>query len=243
VTTPRAATVRLAALVLVIALACTTGVAAAAPAELPMPSGPSADPAGVRQQAQQILSQPEYQPPPKSLTQQISDKIRELLGNFLQTVAGGGSGSIVGIVIIALLLGVVAFFIVWSVRGIQRGTAPAPAVEISVDVRRSAREWLAEAERLESEGQWKEALRCRYRALAADLVERKVVPDIPGRTVGEHRTDVRVASPAASPSFDEAAELFELAWYGDRPTGADENARFRSMADAVEHEVAHGGVG
>jgi hypothetical protein len=54
---------------------------------------------------------------------------------------------------------------------------------------------------------------------------------------------VRVASPAASPSFDEAAELFELAWYGDRPTGADENARFRSMADAVEHEVAHGGVG
>src|SRR5262249_7818703 len=182
-------------------------------------------------------------PPPKSLTQQISDKIRDLLGSFLQTVSGGGSGSIIGIVIIALLLGVVAFFVVWGVRGIQRGTAPAPAVEISVDMRRSAREWLAEAARLEAGGQWKEALRCRYRALAADLVDAKGVPATPGRTVGEHRADVRVAAPAASPSFDEAAVLFEQAWYGDRPTGADENARFRSMADTVEHEVGHGSAG
>jgi hypothetical protein len=83
-------------------------------------------------------------------------------------------------------------------------------------------------------------LRCRYRALAAQLVARKVVPDIPGRTVGEHRADVRAAAPAAAPSFDEAAELFESAWYGDQPTGADENARFRAMSDTVEREVVHG---
>jgi hypothetical protein len=209
-------------------------------ADLPQPTGPSADPAGVRQQAQQILSRPEYQPPPKSLIEQITDKIRDLFGSFLQTVTGGGSGSIVGIVIIAALVGLVAFVIVKATRGVQRGTVPAATVEINVDVRRSPNEWLAEAGRLEAEGRWKEALRCRYRALAAQLVARKVVPDIPGRTVGEHRADVRTSVPSASPSFDEAAELFEEAWYGDQPTGPEENARFRAMSDSVDHEVAHG---
>jgi hypothetical protein len=33
--------------------------------------------------------------------------------------------------------------------------------------------------------------------------------------------------------FGGATELFERAWYGDRPTGAHENARFRELADQV----------
>jgi len=40
--------------------------------------------------------------------------------------------------------------------------------------------------------------------------------------------------PDASPDFGAASELFERAWYGDRPTGAGESQRFRAHAREVE---------
>jgi hypothetical protein len=108
-----------------------------------------------------------------------------------------------------------------------------PGAPLQVEVRRSPIEWRREAERFEASGEWKAALRCRYRALVADLVARKVVRDLAGHTTGEYRADVSVALPDAAAEFGGATELFERAWYGDRPTGADEIARFRELADRV----------
>ena len=42
----------------------------------------------------------------------------------------------------------------------------------------------ARPRQFEARGEWKAALRCRYRALVADLVARKVVRDLAGRTTG-----------------------------------------------------------
>ena len=44
--------------------------------------------------------------------------------------------------------------------------------------------------------------------------------------------------PASAGAFDEASTLFELAWYGDRATGAAEAARFESLADDVLTDAA-----
>jgi hypothetical protein len=96
-----------------------------------------------------------------------------------------------------------------------------------VELTRTPREWRAEADALEAAGRWKEGLRCRYRALIAELVRRGAIPDQPGRTAGEYVSDVAGTLPAAAPALAAATELFEAAWYGDLPTGAGEAERFR----------------
>jgi hypothetical protein len=73
--------------------------------------------------------------------------------------------------------------------------------------------------------------------MVADLVDAEVVPEIPGRTVGEHRADVTASVPSATNDFAGAAELFEEAWYGEIDTGPAENQRFRSLADHVVEEA------
>jgi hypothetical protein len=200
-------------------------------AELPPPTGDAANPQGVRETADEITSRPEYQVPPKNIVERVQEAVGEWIGKVFTSLGQGGVSSAFGWIIVVLLIGVVAFFAFRVARTVQRDAAP--PVEIDIEVQRSAPEWRSEAERFEAAGDWKEALRCRYRALVADLVDRSVVPDIPGRTVGEHRRDVRDAVPDATDDFSGAAELFERAWYGDLPTGASENQQFRSLSGRV----------
>jgi hypothetical protein len=56
---------------------------------------------------------------------------------------------------------------------------------------------------------------------------------MPGRTAGEYVRDVAAGEPGVAPAFAAATELFELAWYADAPTGADECARFRDLDQRV----------
>ena len=110
-------------------------------------------------------------------------------------------------------------------------TRPGPPLQ--VEVRRSPIEWRREAEQFEARGEWKSALRCRYRALVADLVARKVVRDLAVTPPASTGPTCSTALPDAAAEFGGATELFERAWYGDRPTGAEENERFRELADRV----------
>ena len=109
-------------------------------------------------------------------------------------------------------------------------TRPGPPMQ--VEVRRSPIEWRAKrsSSRLEVSG--------RTPPLPVPGARRR--PRRPeggarpgGHTTGEYRTDVSTALPDAAAEFGGATELFERAWYGDRPTGAEENERFRELADRV----------
>src|SRR3546814_7900913 len=76
-----------------------------------------------------------------------------------------------------------------------------------VELSRSPGEWRAMADELEAAGRWKEALRCRHRALVADLVRRGVIPDQAGRTAREYAADVALGLPhAAVPMTDARSE-------------------------------------
>jgi hypothetical protein len=114
--------------------------------------------------------------------------------------------------------------------------------EVMVELTRSAKEWRAEAERLEGEGRWAEGLRSRHRALVADLVRRGAIPEQAGRTAGEYVRDVATTLPDATVPLAAATELFEAAWYGGADTGPAEAARFAALdaqvlgvRDRVEH--------
>lgn len=193
---------------------------------------PTQDPATSNQKADDILDRSEF----RRAEPGFFDRALRWLGDGLATVLSGlfvgGVGSALAWVILAVFVGIVVIVAVRFGRTLQPDpTRAGPPLQI--EVRRSPIEWRHEAEQFEARGEWKSALRCRYRALVADLVARKVVRDLAGHTTGEYRADVSAALPSAAAEFAGATELFERAWYGDRPTGADENAQFRELADRV----------
>lgn len=197
---------------------------------------PAAEAEEVRRAADEILSRPEFQEPARSLYRQALDWLGRLLDDVLGSLLAGGAGSLLAWVFILVVVGLLGYLLVRAVqRGARvRGDAASDADVILRDDRRPAEDWAADAERLEEEGRWREALRCRYRALVASLAGARVVEEVPGRTAGEYRVLVGRARPAVADPFAEATDLFEHAWYGNLGTGAAESAEFRTLAARVE---------
>ncbi len=134
-----------------------------------------------------------------------------------------------------MILAVAVAGVVWVSARFARGVTrdPGRGVAAVAVARRGAAEWRADAEAAERAGQWRQALRCRYRALVAELADRGLVEEVAGRTAGEYRVELATSAPSAAPSFAGATELFERAWYSGWPTGEAEAARFRGLADEV----------
>jgi hypothetical protein len=185
----------------------------------------------VREAADRILARPEFDADQRSLLARARDAVVNWLDDLLGELAGGGGGQLVGWVVVVLLTVAAVVFAVRFTRGARRDPGFVPGRPLVP--RRTAAEWRAEAESHEVAGRWRPALRCRYRALVADLAARGLVEEVPGRTTGEYRRQVDVAVPDVAPAFAGATTLFEGAWYGGRPTGADEAARFRELETHV----------
>ena len=160
----------------------------------------------------------------------------EAINRVLEAISGAAGG---GLIASLLLIGAVTLVVVMLLRfgkGVQ-SDAPRPAARVRAGRGRSADDWRGEAAQHEAAGRWRDALRCRYRALVAELAGNGLLDDLPGKTTGEERADIASAAPGASPSFRKATELFDDVWYGDAPAGADDAARFRSLSDRVLAEV------
>jgi len=202
---------------------------AAAPRHLPPPQAP---PATVREAAKQIMSRPEFQQPARSLYQRFLDWVLRRVGDAIDVLAGNASGTIVAWLLLVLALAAVGFLVF---RGLQSGRplANGEAVGVNVERRRPPADWDADALRLEAAGDWRGALRCRYRALVARLARAGLIEEIPGRTAGEYQALVNAALPERAPVFTDATDLFERAWYGGEATGPEEGATFRGLAERV----------
>ncbi len=193
------------------------------------------DPDEVRRTAEEILSRPEYREPQPSLLDRALSAITDFLGRSFAALTGGGAGSIIGLVITALVLALALWLLAKALRtswsrpprgdavGVVQGTSAPddPAV------------WDAEAERLAAAGDRRGALRCRYQALVADLVRRGAVDDVAARTPAELRRELAGRQPTLDPVLDSVTERFEAAWYGGRSVDAGGLAAFRADVDAL----------
>jgi hypothetical protein len=209
-------------------------------ATLPVPHH---DPAQVRGAAQDILRRAEFQPSKRSWWSAAIHWVLHELGRLLGRLVGIGGGSgVEGWVAVAVLVAVVVVVVLLALRswGPLVRDPSRPVAIVAATRGRSAVDWRAEAARHEREGRWRDALRCRYRALVADLAGRGVVDEVPGRTAGEYRAEMQVRAPSVAAEFAGATALFEDAWYGDRPTGADDQARFDQLAGLVVTGVSVG---
>ena len=205
---------------------------------------PTTDPGALTDEVRRVMAREEFQYE-KSWFDRLSDwigrQLEELFGGGGEVTAGsgaafgGGIGAVLAWILIlaavAAVVAVVVYVVVRRIRAPER--VEGPDTEIEVEHRRSARAWAEDADRLEAEGDWKGALRARYRHLVRTLVDRGKLPDVAGRTTGELRDDLAVTVPDAGAAFDTASTLFELAWYAHVETGPEQSARFRDAADEV----------
>jgi hypothetical protein len=188
------------------------------------------DPATARRAAHDILAQPQFRLSQPSLFDRARHWAGQQLSRLLDDIVGGHLG-VIGAVVLVLIVALLVWLAVVAVRGVQVDRRPG-GVELG-SLRRPAADWLAEAADCERRGDWRGALRARYRALVAELAGRGLVEEIPGRTTGEYRTEVGRSLPGAAPEFGSATDLFELAVYGDGPAGPPETERLRELADRV----------
>jgi len=100
---------------------------------------------------------------------------------------------------------------------------------VAVDRSREPVNWRKEADEHRREGRFRDALRCRYRALVGDLARRGLIDEIPGRTTGEERAQLRRVTPLAAKPFNAAADMFDGAWYGHRDVDAGDDDRFQQF--------------
>jgi len=187
------------------------------------------DPAAVRDLADRILAQARYDRPAESIPDRIMGWLGDLLARAFGNLVSGGGGTVFAWVILLVAVGGVVYLLVRYGRVTLPSLATDDEPEVMVELTRSAREWRAEADRLEAAGRWAEGLRCRHRALVADLVRRGAIPEQPGRTAGEYVRDVAGSRPDAAAAMAAATELFEAAWYGGASTGGAEAARFADL--------------
>jgi hypothetical protein len=179
------------------------------------------DPADLRERAADLLSRPPYAPDEPGVLRLLLDRVGRAIAEFLDrlTFAIGEVGWFGWAVVVVALL--VLGALVWRVT---RGTT----LDASVAARtpdtagRSASDWHAEADRLEAAGELEAALRTRYAAIVAELVEAAVLEDVPGRTVRELDAEVAVAAPRRAPSVAAVGERFDAVVYGGRPATLDD---------------------
>ena len=199
---------------------------------------PGFDPGTVRDTVERVLDRPEYEQPGPSLlergVQWVLDRLPEPGNGRLtgpEVDAGGGFvTSAFGWLIAIALVALIAWLLVRAFRGYER-TSDGDSDDAEGDEpARPAQAWPADADAHEREGRWREAVRCRYRAVVAELAGRGLVQEVPGRTAGDYELEVVRRAPGAGRAFSEVTRLFQAAWYGGRPTGADEAQRARALA-------------
>lgn len=160
---------------------------------------------------------------------------------------GGGSslnwlGTLLWVVFVALLVTLLVFLVRSLIErsGRRRAKAKRDATDadeldeieeaaVAIDRSREPTNWRAEAEEHRRAGRFRDALRCRYRALVGDLARRGLIDEIPGRTTGEERMQLRNVQPVAGAPFTSAADLFDEAWYGHVAVDAEDDERFQSF--------------
>ncbi|MFV1990693.1 MAG: DUF4129 domain-containing protein [Acidimicrobiales bacterium] len=129
-----------------------------------------------------------------------------------------------------------------SRRRKRAGTTPAakpPPVEktartgdprIPLDVQ----EWLRLAAQAYSSGDYREAVRCRYRAVVSLLAHRDLVIEDETTTAGEYVVSVNASMPSQTRSFATAAQIFETAWYSERPIESDRAQEMVELFDELQ---------
>jgi hypothetical protein len=192
------------------------------------PSG--VEPSEIRDVTEQVLAQPKYDAAGPSLWLRIWVWLLDKVARLIELLSAGDRGTIIGLVIVGLVLGVTAFITVRLVLRVRRD----PGVMATAGIGgRSAKDWWELAARAEAAHDWDEALRCSYRALLAELVAAGVTDEVAGRTARDYLRDISAAAPAVEEPLTWMTDAFEATWYDRRPVVASDLEAVRRASNDV----------
>jgi hypothetical protein len=187
---------------------------------------------GAQADAARELSKRIYREQQPSLTQQLINKVLELLAKVFQQAShaspGGGRG------LLALLAVVIALIVAVRLRSgpLARSARLPRRLELAATV--SAAEHRRRADAHAAEGRYAEAIRERLRALVADLERRAVLEPRPARTADEMAAEAGALLPSVAVDLRRAACTFDDVWYGGRPATAAMDAELRAIDQQVQ---------
>lgn len=197
--------------------------------------------AAVRAMAARILSERQFQQSQDLWQRFINWVNAHILGVHVPGLFGGTWPNYLALAVLVAAAGAVLFLALRhaSVQRLWHPKSPGVVVTES-DETLSPGGWRQEAERLAGEGQYREALRCRYRGLVAELAQRRLVDEVPGRTSGDYERVVRALLPKVADQFSSVTRLFERCWYGHEASDAQAQVVFDEAAKTVLAELDAG---
>ena len=203
---------------------------------------PDRNAGALRAAATRIVSERQFQRPP-SLVQQLVNWLSrhlDLPDVKLPVILGGAWQSYLALAL--MLVGAVVVVVVAMRRGLWRRLrsptgSPGVVVTQAVPQYMTPVRWREEAERLASEGRYREAMRCRYRSLVGELAQRGMLDEVPGRTSGDYQRLVSALLPEVAERFTSVSDLFERCWYGHEPSDARAQAAFDDASTAIVAQV------
>lgn len=181
------------------------------------------DPGTAHEWLRRELLRPDYQP-------SLLERVRDWFGRLFDKVQSG-TGDFAGLgrpLLLLLLLVLVAGGVYLAVRLRRNPGAGREPTSVFGDVRRTAVEHRRLAEAAFEGAEWDEAVVEGMRAVAARLVERGVVDDIPATTAHEVTRLAAPRFPAYAERLESAAQVFDETRYGDRRANRE---RARAMLD------------
>ncbi|HZG93755.1 MAG TPA: DUF4129 domain-containing protein [Mycobacteriales bacterium] len=185
---------------------------------------------GAREEARRELGKGIYRDD-SAIVDRVFGWIAERVGEVFELVSGAPGSSGLGAV---LLVAVVVLLLVAA----RLGLGPLRPRDLLGDRRRgvhrmSAADYRAEATAFAARGEWREAVRSRFRAVIRELEEHGVLDPRAGRTAGEIAAEAGDSVPGIAADMRTAADIFNAIWYGDRPATEAAYQRMSQVDDAV----------
>ncbi len=182
---------------------------------------------------EQILREPAFTTARPSWLARLRDDIRQWFIDRLAALFESGAGTVLAWSLVGLAVVVGVLVAVRALRGVRRGAVSEEGVTAVTVTRRPAIDWLDDARAARDAGDLAEAVRCGYRAVVAGLAASGDLDEVPGRTVGEYRAQVRTNQPQRLDDFTRASDVFERVWYARRPAGHGDIEAVLAVADEV----------
>lgn len=210
---------------------------------LPLSPPIGIDREGAQRRADEELSKAKYSHMPEWL-QHLLDWGDRMLRGLVQTVVSGpqvGGGVSWGLVAVVVILLALVGIVIWRVglprwRQVRR---PDAQVDVDPSVMPSTYRDLADA--AAARGDYRTAIRERFRAIIRELEFRTIIAPRASRTAFEAASVASRELPLARDPLYTAADIFSAVMYGDRPGTPDDWQRILDAERAVHAAADHPG--
>jgi hypothetical protein len=186
-------------------------------------------------EAAKELAKPAYGQAGDNVISKVINSILDWIGDLLRNLTGQSPDGNAGLLMLVGLIVLVIIVVLWRAGVLRTTRATKSQAVFDSDRPRNASQYRAQAEAEAANGDYTGAVRSRFRACVAELTERTVLDERPGRTAYEAVADAGRVVPALREPLQPAALVFTEVVYGNRPGTAERYARVVVADDAARH--------